>query len=225
MARKVFVSYKYGDSSVAPLEYPYYNKGTARDYVDKLMDRLEEIEIYNGEDDGNDLSQFKESTIETKLKDKIRSSSITVVLISKGMKDPVASEDDQWVPWEVRYSLLDLQGNRTKGMLAVILPEEDGTYSHYFTYSGCEYCNSRTHHYKKLFQILSGNMFNRLEPNTQTCASPQHSSAYHTGHHSYIHQVEWHNFIENPSYYLDIAENIRDCIDDYKLQKSILAEI
>jgi hypothetical protein len=231
MARKVFVSYKYGDTQVAPINDNSIDSMTralfgaptlVRHYVDKIVNALDETEIYKGEEDGNDLSQFREDTIWTKLKERIRDSSITVVLISKGMKDLSLSDYDQWIPWEVSYSLRDLNGNAANGLLAVVLPEENGTYDHYFTYSNCSHCNTRTHHHDRLFAILGNNMFNKKVATQQSCSSPIHNSNYHVGYdHSYIHQVEWHKFINNPSFYLDIAQNIRNNINNYKIQKIV----
>src|SRR4051812_48025724 len=124
MARKVFVSYKYADDQVQGPDL------TCRDYVDAIAEVLDGIEIYKGEDDDNDLSHFKDETIRTHLKEKIRDSSITIVLISKGMKEAGISERDQWIPWEVKYSLLrNAYGERrsnSNGILAVILPDKDG---------------------------------------------------------------------------------------------------
>lgn len=227
MARKVFVSYKYADSQVELLPDPLNRYGTCRDYVDYLMQTIEGIEIYKGEDDGNDLSQFADSTIRTHLKKKIRDSSITVVLISKGMKVPGINQRNQWIPWEVKYSLLtttvDGRTSHPNGLLAVILPDELGTYNHYFEYSGCPHCNVRTHKTSELFEILKNNMFNKKHPSTQACASPSHSSTFHIdSDHSYAHQIEWEKFIKNPTFYLDKAELIRQNIENYKLQKRVL---
>ena len=51
MSCKVFVSYKYSDSSVQSLDGQPYS--TVRDYVDKLEDILQN-NIYKGEHDGED---------------------------------------------------------------------------------------------------------------------------------------------------------------------------
>jgi len=71
VARKIFVSYKHGDENVASLN----GETTARNYVEELIDLFEDDEIYKGE--GNeDLSDFKDGTIEDHLKDKIYDSSM-----------------------------------------------------------------------------------------------------------------------------------------------------
>lgn len=168
MARKVFVSYKYND----PFVYKIGNLGTCRDYVDIIMDLLEDVHIYKGEEDGNDLSQFKDDTIRTYLKDKIRDSSVTIVLISQGMKS-YEPEEDQWIPWEISYSLREknFEGRTSapNGLLGVIIPDQFGAYNHYFEYSNCSICNVRTHKTQNLFSILKNNMFNRKAPTTQSC--------------------------------------------------------
>jgi hypothetical protein len=223
MAYKVFVSYKYADSQVAPLNNQAST--TVRTYVDKIIDALEDgdVAIYKGEEDGEDMSALTDGTIWNSLKEKIKDSSVTIVLISKGMKN-TKSENEQWIPQEVAYSLKEIKRNgyssKTNGMLAVILPEEDNSYNHYFEYSNCPTCNTRTHKISELFEILRKNMFNKKEPVKQNCSSPTHSSSYHTGtDHSYIHQIEWHKFIKNPSLYIQRAVDLRARLDEFEIQK------
>lgn len=56
MGKKIFVSYKYADSSVQNLDY--YSNSTVRNYVDYLENLLGRSNIYKGEHDGEDLSKF-----------------------------------------------------------------------------------------------------------------------------------------------------------------------
>lgn len=223
MANKVFVSNKYADAQVASLDDR--SSTTARAYVDKIIDALEDgdVAIYKGEEDGEDLSALTDDTIWNSLKERIKDSTVTIVLVSKGMKT-IERENEQWIPQEIAYSLKEIERNgrisKTSGMLAVILPEADGSYDHYFEYSNCPTCNTRTHKVSELFEILRNNMFNKKEPTKQSCSSPTHNSSYHVGaDHSYIHQVEWHRFIKNPSMYIQRAADLRDRLDEFEIQK------
>ncbi len=219
MARKIFVSYKHSDDSVENLN----GETTARAYVDELIDLFEGDEIYKGEGD-EDLSEFKDETIETHLKDKIYDSSITLVLISPNMKDESEKESDQWIPWEVSYSLKEITRNdrtsQTNGILAIVLPDEDSSCSYFLEENTCSACNRRILHTKKLFQILRDNMFNIEKPTYSNCSEHPPNTVY-KGYSSYIHSVKWSDFIEDTDKYLDRTKKIRDNKDDYDITKIV----
>jgi|SRR5690554_8200332 len=227
MGRKVFVSYKYGDSQVQDLnvyEENWYGQKVkvqtkARHYVNELSEILDnEDHIYKGEDDGESLAGFSDETIASKLRDKIYDTSITIVLVSKGMKTYEA-EKDQWIPWEITYSLKEItRNNRTSlsnGILAVVLPDEWGSYEYYITSDTT--CDCITLNTPILFQILKDNMFNVKEPNKSLC----NGSYVYTGDSSYIRSVKWSDFKSDPNYYLNKAIELRDKKEDYNIIKTI----
>ena len=130
MGRKIFVSYKHNDSNVMNLAR---YEGTARAYVDYLTDKTLKGDVYKGEGD-EDLSKFKDDTIKNRLKNNLHDSSITIVLISPNMKAPYQAESDQFIPWEISYSLKEIPRNgklsHSNGILAVVLPDRNGSYQY-----------------------------------------------------------------------------------------------
>lgn len=224
MGKAIFVSYKYSDSQVMNLP-DVVGKTTARDYVDLLDDILEEGDnIFKGEDDGEDMSTLQDSTIASKLGDKIFYSSVTIVLISKGMKEYYTAEKEQWIPWETSYSLKEQsrEGGRSKtnAVLAVVLPDEAGNYEHFIKDNTCPYCNCRTLTTNSLFQILSDNMFNIKQPTYTECENHVGTKPY-KGYSSYIHSVKWEDFFANSNKHIDIAIEIRQNIDQYEVTKTV----
>lgn len=227
MGRKVFVSYKYGDTQVQDLNVYEENwlgqnikvQTKARHYVNELSEILDnEDHIFKGEDDGQSLADFSDEYIASALRDKIYDSSITIVLISKGMKTYEA-EKDQWIPWEISYSLKEYtRGGRTSlsnGIIAVVLPDQWGSYEYYITRDS--ECDCRTLNTPTLFQILKDNMFNIKEPNRRLC----NGSYVYTGDSSYIQSVKWEDFKSAPNYYLNKAIELRDNKEDYNITKTV----
>lgn len=224
MGHKIFISYKYSDSSVWRLAgTPFGSTTTVRDYVDELQDELAaEDHINKGELDGEDLSSFKDSTIQSKLRDKIYDSSVTIVLISPNMKEPVTPEKDQWIPWEVSYSLRETTRNdrtsRRNGMLAVVLPDQNGNYDYMLEPRECCSSTCTLWHTDKLFRILGNNMFNRYNKTSSNCSK---GSRVYSGYPSYIHLVRWDTFIDNINFWIELAEKIRDDQDAYDIRINV----
>lgn len=218
MGMKIFVTYKYGDSLVQNLPGQYFS--TARNYVDELYTLLKaDDHIYKGENDGEDLSDFKDEQIWDSLKDKIFDSSVTLVVISKGMREIGVKDEDQWMPWEISYSLKELSRNgiysKTNAMLAVVLPDENGSYGYFLTHNPV--CNSTNYNTDSLFRILKNNMFNRVTPQTHDC----NGNVIHTGWFSYIHCVTWQELKNNLSGCVDIAVEIKNNSSAYKICKVV----
>ena len=203
MGKKVFISYKYADYKVEEIpRIGWFTK--VRDYVDVVMEKLGDAgNINKGESDNEDLSNLSEDEIWNRLKDRIYDSTVTIVMISPGMKEAYLSERSQWIPWEVSYSLRETnRGGRvscTNAVLAVILPDKNGQYDYYL--SECRQCSvsCRIHNRSFLFPILSDNMFNKkhIEDGKIPC---QNGHLAYGGYPSYIHCVKWNDFIQNPNY-------------------------
>jgi len=107
--------------------------------------------------------------------------------------------------------------SKTNAVLAVVLPDENGSYDYYMT-SNPE-CNSITYHTVRLFQILSDNMFNLKdkELNIRYC----NGIKIYKGSPSYIYSIKWQDFILNINKYIDITSELRQNIDKYELVKTI----
>ena len=217
MGRKVFVSYKHQDSSIRPLNG--YGD-TVRAYVDYLIANRLNDEIYKGEGD-EDLSQFKDETIRTRLKTKIHDSSITLVLISPNMKDAYKEESEQWIPWEISYSLKEItrsnKMSHTNGVLAILLPDYNNSYEYIF--NNCFSCKSRLLKTDFLFKIIRDNIFNRKGIESLSTNCPYCSS--YGGSSSYIETVKWDDFLSQKDHYLDRASTIRDERRSYNISKEV----
>lgn len=225
MGHKVFVSYKYKDDNVASLEG--YNKGTVRDYVDYLQDnKFSGDDLNKAEDDDEDLSTFKDETIRTKLKQKIWDSSITLVLISPNMVEWLKSEKDQWIPWEIAYSLRTQTKMNSRSLpnaiLAVVLPSRFDSYEYFITHwaytdESSKRKTVRTIHTDQTFQIIGRNMFNKKDPITKNV----NGRTVYFGDSSYAITVKWEDFISNMDNYIEQSISLRDKIDDYNICKEI----
>lgn len=228
MGRKIFVSYKYSDVQVQDLnihEDTFFGRQKvqtkARHYVNELDKILEsEDHIFKGEDDGESLKDFSDDYIESSLRDKIYDSTITIVLVSKGMKNSWSAEKDQWIPWEISYSLKEYTRNgRTSlsnGIIAIVLPDDFGSYEYYITHDSI--CDCRSLNTPFLYQILKDNMFNIKTPNTSECSN---GGIVYYGDSSYIQSVKWEEFKNNPNFYLNKAIELRDKKEDYYINKTI----
>ena len=177
MGHKIFVSYKYADNQVANLSEQ--QNSTVRSYVDELESYFDSSNhIYKGESSGEDLSELEEETIWSKLRDRIFDSTMTIIFISPGMKEIGEEEKNQWIPWEVSFSLRTTKRKKQNGdtytsnpnaMLAVVLPDVDGLYEYFLKEGNC--CDEQClqHCTYKTFSIIRQNMFNWKSADTYVC--------------------------------------------------------
>lgn len=232
MNRKVFVSYKYKDMSVMPLkehhplDYLVPSFSLTREYVDFLADKIELSDhIYKGEESNSDLSMYPDEYIEDKLKERISDSSVTIVLISPKMKVDGKAERDQWIPWEISYSLKEItredRTSHTNALLSVVLPDAKGSYNYCIYNRNCCLQPCRWHETQWLFEIMRANTFNRKSLE-ETYICDGHNERIYRGEYSYMPIVTWKEFIDNPTKQIERVCDLRDNhIDEYEIQKVI----
>lgn len=116
MARKTFISYKYSDVV----------EGKDNNLRDRIIKKFgDDSRFYRGEDGySDDLSSFSSSIIKERLKEMIRDTSVTIVILSPNMKL------SNWMNWELSYSLSAIEsgGRRslTNGVVAVVKKQDYG---------------------------------------------------------------------------------------------------
>lgn len=222
MGKKIFISYKYADNNVLPLNL---GPTTVRDYVDEMQRLLDKNgHINKAEEDCEDLSGLSEDTIISKLRDRISDSSLTIVVISPNMKEFAKSERQQWIPWEISYSLQkktqEDKTSKANALLAVVLPDRNGQYQYFIKPKSCNKigCNCKILSTNTLFKIMQDNMFNQKQKKIFRQECPN----VYTGYSSYIHSVVWKDFIKDCNTYINIAYEINDKIDDYNIIVKLL---
>ena len=236
MSRKVFVSYKYKDMSVMPLkahhplDYLVPSFSLTREYVDFLADKIELSDhIYKGEESNSDLSGYTDEYIEEKLKERISDSSVTIVLITPNMRVANKTDRDQWIPWEISYSLKEItredRTSHTNALLAVVLPDANGSYNYCIYKRNCCSEQCTWHNTDWLFEIMRRNTFNRKSASTKPTdikiCDNQHERI-HYGESSYMPIVTWERFIENTTRQIERVCDLRDNhIDEYDIQKVV----
>lgn len=227
MGHKIFISYKYADDNVAMIDTSSY-PNTARSYVDVLQTYIEESNhIYKAEQDNDDLSELSDDAIWQKLKDRIFDSTLTIVLISAGMREFNKRDRDQWIPWEISYSLKEVNRKNVNGdpiksssnaILALVIPDKFGQYDFFIKQNYCCSSPCRTLQTGSLFNILQENMFNILEPDVYSCSE---KSKIYRGDASYIYSVKWVDFVKNPELYINKAYEIQSAIKKYKIKYEV----
>lgn len=144
------------------------------------------------------------------------------------MRETWKKDRDQWIPWEVSYSLKETSRKNKNGdsvtshsnaMLAVVIPDENGSYSYYLEAKNCCSGGCTMHHTNRLFEIIKKNKFNRIKnASKRTC---DNNDTIWSGTCSYIEAVKWSNFIVNYQKYVNSAVERQEHIDEYDICKEV----
>lgn len=190
-------------------------------YKEKLSELFdEETELINCSED-EDRSDMSEDTIQRYLYKKLRTTSVTIIIITPQAvwhrKDNYGKYDD-WMYDEIRYSLEDRESNRCNGIVAVytegakdLLIEE--------TVHECEVCNREQtiNTVKDVDNLFRKNMMNvKSAFKKNPC-----KGVYDWDQDSYCSLVAWDDFVKDYRKYIDLAADKREQIDKYDLVKRL----
>ena len=197
-------------------------KTTARAYVDTLEKVIgKSVNAFKGEHRDEPITSDNETQIRQHLAAKLIHTSVTIVLISANMKDHGKKENEQYIPWEIAYSLrintTKHQKSRPNAILAVVLPDQTGSYSYMLKLD--KGCNHTFPQVDRLFPILKKNMFNRRNHDGQV--STCNGKTMYTGDHSYIPIFRWDKFISNYNHCVQEALRIKKKMHEYALVKKL----
>ena len=204
MATKVFISFRFSDG---------------KEIKDELVDLFDEsTEVINRSEDV-DRSQMSEDTIQEYLYEKLKDTSVTIVLLTPEAvsyrKNWIGNYDD-WLYDELRYSLEDRNNNRTNGVVSVYTDDAKDmileSSSHY-----CAHCQeTKSCRTLKFFDNLARkNMLNIK----QSYKKNPCNDLYDDSHDSYISLVSLEEFKQDYTKYIDNAKDKRDRLHEFNIYK------
>lgn len=204
MATKVFISFRFSDG---------------KEIKDELVDLFDEsTEVINRSEDV-DRSQMSKDTIQEYLYEKLKDTSVTIVLLTPEAvsyrKNWIGHYDD-WLYDELRYSLEDRNNNRTNGVVAVYTDDAKDmileSSSHY-----CAHCQeTKSCRTLKCFDNLARkNMLNIK----QSYKKNPCNDLYDDSHDSYISLVSLEEFKQDYTKYIDNAKDKRDRLHEFNIYK------
>lgn len=204
MARRVFISFRFSDGEK---------------YKRELSDLFDgETEVINCSED-EDRSNMSEETIRKYLYSKLKSTSVTIVIITpqavSHRKNWLGYYDD-WMYDEIRYSLEDRENNRCNGLVAVYTPEAQSILMKESIHI-CEVCNKETT-ISTIFDV--DNLFRKNMMNVKNVyKSNPCNGVYDSDKDSYCSLIAWDEFKRNYKRYIDYAIDKRESTYKYDLKK------
>lgn len=197
MAKNVFISFRYSDGN------------RYKEYLSGLFDKHNDTVDYS---ENEDRSQMSDATIKHYLYEKLRRSSVTIILLTPFAVNHNRSwmgDYDDWMYDEIRYSLEDRAGNRTNGLVAVYTPEAADLL--------VKKQASGTTIVKDVNNLFRRNMMN-VKPQYKKHPNPR---IYDQDYDSYCSLISWSEFISHIGKYIDIASQKRDNIYKYEITKRL----
>ena len=204
MATKVFISFRFSDG---------------KKIKDELVDLFDEsTEIINRSED-TDRSQMSEEIIQDYLYEKLKDTSVTIVLLTPKAVDyskNLWGEYDDWLYDELRYSLEDRKNNRTNGVVAIYTNDAKDKLISESTHS-CSQCQETQscRSLKNFDNLVRKNMVNiKNSYKKNPC-----DNLYDDEHDSYISLVSLEEFKQDYTKYIDNAKEKRDRLHEFEISK------
>ena len=194
MQRKVFVSFRFNDGHL---------------YKEKLCKKLAMSNNLIDCSEDKDRSNLSDSMIRDYLYAKLRQTSVTIIILTPNAirhKKNYFGKIDDWMYDEIRYSLEDRQNNRTNGLIALYTPEvEKQLITHNY--------ENNSIYIEDVENLFRKNMMNIKEKYKHE----QRARMYDQDYDSYCSLIPFDSFINNPEKYINIAEEKRNRINEYKI--------
>ncbi|KAJ82224.1 TIR domain-containing protein [Enterococcus faecalis] len=204
MATKVFISFRFSDGK------------ELKDELIELFDSSTEV-INRSED--VDRSEMSEDTIQEYLYEKLKNTSVTIVILTPEAVDyrkNLWGGYDDWLYDELRYSLEDRISNRTNGVIALYTDDSESLILKSSSHT-CNKCNeTRTCRTLTNFDNLARkNMLNVKEKyKANKC-----DNLYDDDKDSYISLVHFDDFKKDYEKYINSAKEKRDRKEEFRLVK------
>lgn len=204
MVTKVFISFRFSDG---------------KKIKDELVDLFDiSTEVINRSED-IDRSHMSDETIRDYLYDKLKDTSVTIVLLTPeaiSYKKDLQGIYDDWLYDELRYSLEDRKNNRTNGVVAIYTDDTKnkilGDSIHY-----CHHCqqNKSCRTLKYFDNLVRKNMLNIKSAYKKNLCN----GLYDDDHDSYISLVNLNDFKEEYSKYIQNAKDKRERLNEFNINK------
>ena len=188
MARRVFISFRFSDGEK---------------YKTKLCELFDgETKVINCSEN-EDRSGMSEETIQKYLYSKLKTTSVTIIIITPqaiNHKKDMWGRYDDWMYDEIRYSLEDRENNRCNGIVAVYTPEAKEMLMKE-TLHTCDVCKQEST-VSTIFDV--DNLFRKNMMNVKKAYKTNPCEGiYDSDKDSYCSLVEWEEFKKNYNKYID----------------------
>ena len=203
MGTNIFISFRFSDGK------------ELKDELIKLFDSS--TEVMNRSEDV-DRSEMSEGTIREYLYEKLRYTSVTIVLLTPEAVEykKKFGEYDDWLYDEVRYSLEDRTDNRTNGIIALYTDDSESLIVENSTHI-CSECNE-TKNCRRLLNfnnLVRKNMLNVKDAYKENKCD----TLYNDNEDSYISLVHFETFKKDYENYINSAKEKRDRKEEFDLVK------